>query len=102
MVVRLSQEAPAIRQVLARHRRSSFVHWTSAAAIRSVMENGLLCRRELEARGIEYSPHGYGRAGKEDDFAGHVCLGFLPHWGMMRSETGPSAILDINADVVLK
>ena len=65
------------------------------------MQNGLLCRRELEARGIAYQPHGYGRAGKEKDFEGHIALGFLPQWGMMHSESGPSAIVEVNAKVVM-
>ncbi|MBA2633780.1 MAG: DUF4433 domain-containing protein [Chloroflexi bacterium] len=100
MVTRLTADADKIRTVLIRHGRRTFVHWTPASAVPSILEHGLLCRRELEARGLPYEPHGYGRAGKEDDFAGHVCLGFLPHWGMMRHETGPSAVLDIRASVV--
>jgi hypothetical protein len=97
----LKVDADAVREVLVRHRRRIFTHWTPASAVPSVMEHGLLCRRELEARGIAYQPHGYGRAGKELEFAGHVVLGFLPHWGMMRSESGPVAILEINSRVVL-
>lgn len=101
MGARLKSDAAAVREVLARHRRQSFIHWTPASAVPSVMEHGLLCRRELDARGIPYQPHGYGRAGKELEFAGHVVLGFLPHWGMMRSESGPSAILEIDSRVLL-
>jgi hypothetical protein len=97
---RIKADADKIQAVLVRHSRRTFVHWTPASAVPSILEYGVLCRRELEARGISYEPHGYGRAGKEDDFAGHVCLGFLPHWGMMRGETGPSAVLDIRASVV--
>lgn len=100
MVARLKPNADKIREVLVRHGRGAFVHWTPASAVPSILEHGLLCRRELEARGIPYEPHGYGRAGKEDDFSGHVCLGFLPHWGMMSRATGPSAILEVRAMVV--
>lgn len=62
-------------------------------------EHGILCRRELENRGIAYDPHGYGRAGKENDFAGHVCVSFLPSWGMMRRETGPAAVIEMPATI---
>ena len=89
-----------ILSVLSRHGRRTFVHWTPATAVPSILQHGILCRRELNARGLPYEPHGYGRWGKEADFAGHVCLGFLPHWGMMSRETGPSAILEIQAAVV--
>lgn len=100
MVTRLTADVDKVREVLVRHGRHTFVHWTPASAVPSILEHGLLCRRELEARGIPYEPHGYGRSGKEDDFAGHVCLGFLPHWGMMSRATDPSAILEIRATVV--
>lgn len=102
MVARLKADVDKIRDVLLRHGRKTFVHWTPASAVPSILEHGVLCRRELEARGISYEPHGYGRMGKEDDFAGHVCLGFLPHWGMMSRAAGPSAVLEVRASVLTR
>jgi hypothetical protein len=99
-VVILKADAPAILASLRRHNRTTLYHWTPTKAVPSVLEYGLLPRRELDARQIEYDPHGYGRAGKEEDFGGHVCLAFMPHWGMMSRESGPSAIIEIDAAVV--
>jgi hypothetical protein len=65
------------------------------------LEHGILCRSELERRGIPYIPHGYGRAGKEDEFAGHVCVSFHPQKGMMKSETGSLAVIVIDSEVVM-
>lgn len=90
---------PAIRDALRRHRRKEVCHWTPAAKLPSVLKHGILCRRELDARGIDYEPHGYGRAGKEDEFAGHVCVSFLPSWGMMRRESGASAVIEMTSVV---
>lgn len=93
-------DGSAIVAALRRHTRSLLYHWSPTAAVPSVLQHGLLPRRELDARGIPYAPHGYGRAGKEVEFAGHVGLTFMPHWGMMRGESGPTAIFEIDASVV--
>lgn len=81
------------RATLARHQRREIYHWTPAARLPSVLAHGILCRRELHRRGIAYDPHGYGAAGKETDFEGHVCVSFYPHKGMMKQQTGPPAIV---------
>ena len=67
----------------------------------SVIQNGILCRRELEAQGIAYDPHGYGRDGKEQDFAGHVCVSFYPQKGMMRFEPGPLMVIQMKSEVAI-
>lgn len=100
MVVILKSDAPVILAGLRRHNRTALYHWAQAMAVPSVLQHGLLPRRDLDSRGIAYDPHGYGRAGKEEDFAGHVCLAFMPHWGMMRRESGPTAIFKIDASIV--
>lgn len=100
MVVRLKRDASGILAALVgRHGRRTLFHWTPTEAVPSILENGILPRRELDARGIAFDPHGYGRAGKEIDFAGHVGLTFMPHWGMMRGESGPSAIFEVDASI---
>lgn len=100
MTLQLKANSDAIREALRRHGRYEVFHWTPAARLPSVLEHGLLCRRELEARGIAYDPHGYGRAGKEEDFAAFVCVSFLPSWGMMRRETGPLAVIEMPSSIV--
>ena len=100
VAVSLKADAPAIIAALRRHGRFLLYHWSPTAAVPSVLQYGLLPRRELDARGIPYSPHGYGRARKEVEFGGHVGLTFMPHWGMMRGEAGPTAIFEIDASVV--
>lgn len=78
-------------------------HWTPARRLPSVLTHGILCRRELDARGIPYDPHSYGRAGKELDFAGHVCVSFHPHKGMMKGDTesGPPAVILMSSELVV-
>ncbi len=76
-------------------------HWTLTSQLPSILEYGLLCRSELERRGIAYTEHGYGRAGKEEDFAGHVCVSFYPQRGMMKSETGALVVIEIDPEVVI-
>jgi hypothetical protein len=100
VVVTMKADAPAVLAGLRRHTRHVLYHWTPTSAVASVLQHGLLPRRELDARGIAYDPHGYGRAGKEDDFAGHVCLAFMPHWGMLSRASGPPAIIEIDASIV--
>lgn len=85
---------------LRRHGRRTVYHWTPAHCLPSVLQQGILCRRELEARRIGYCPHGYGRPGKELDFAGHVCVSFYPQRGMMRAETGAPAVIVMTSEVV--
>jgi hypothetical protein len=99
IVVTMKTDASTIAAALRRHRRSSLFHWSPTSAVPSVLEHGLLPRRELDARGIAYAPHGYGRVGKEVDFAGHVVASFMPQWGMMRGESGPMAIFEIDAAI---
>jgi hypothetical protein len=95
MTLQLKANGDAIREALRRHGRRELYHWTPAAGLPSVLAQGLLCRRELEARHIAYDAHGYGRAGKEEDFAGFVCASFVPSWGMMRREIGPLAVIEM-------
>ena len=101
MAPALKTNAAQFRLALARHRRTEVFHWTPASQLPSILEHGILCRCELERRGIPYIQHGYGRAGKEQDFAGHVCVSFYPQKGMMKSETGALAVLVIDSDVVI-
>lgn len=93
--------AQQFRDALRRHGRREVFHWTPMSSLPSVLEHGILCRRDLDARNISYEPHGYGRAGKENDFAGHVCVSFYPHKGMMKSETGALAVIVMSSEVVI-
>lgn len=96
----MKSSADEFRQCLLRHRRPEVYHWTPACRLPSVLVHGLLCRRELDSRGIAYDPHSYGALGKEQDFSGHVCVSFYPQKGMMRTETGAPAILVMKSDIV--
>lgn len=100
MSLRLKASQQAIRGALARHRRAEVYHWTPAELLPSVLERGLLCRDQLAAQGIAFHPHSYGRAGKAEDFAGHVCVSFFPQKGMMRSESGPPALIVLPSTVI--
>ena len=93
--------ANQFRLALARHQRTEVFHWTPASQLPSILEHGILCRGELERRGTPYIQHGYGRAGKEQEFANHVCVSFHPQKGMMKSETGALAVIVINSEVVI-
>ena len=100
MPLRLKANQQAIREALARHRRGEVYHWTPAEQLPSVLQHGLLCRNQLDARGIGYRPHSYGRLGKAEEFAGHVCVSFFPQKGMMRSESGPPALIVLPGRVI--
>jgi ssDNA thymidine ADP-ribosyltransferase, DarT len=93
--------AAEFRAALIRHNRLGVFHWTPMSRLLSVLEHGILCRRELEARGIVYDAHGYGREGKEQDFAGHVCVSFYPQKGMMRVEPGPLVLIEMRSEIVI-
>ena len=97
----LKPNSAEFRAALQRHKRPEVFHWTPATRLPSVLEHGILCRRELEARHIAYDPHGYGRSGKENDFVGHVCVSFYPQRGMMRGESGPPAVIVMTSAVVI-
>jgi hypothetical protein len=97
----LKTNAKQFRLVLTRHGRTQVFHWTPASQLPSILEHGVLCRAELESRGIPYIEHGYGRTGKEVDFARHVCVSFHPQKGMMKSETGVLAVIVIESEVVI-
>ena len=101
MPLRLKPNAHQFDAALARHRRPEVYHWTPAKRLPSVLQHGILCRRELNARGIAYDPHGYGRVGKEQDFYGHVCVSFYPQKGMMKSEAGTPAVIVMSSQVVI-
>lgn len=100
MALLLKADRDTLRQALKRHRRFEVFHWTLASQLPSILEHGLLCRRELEARRVAYEPHGYGRAGKDKEFADFICLSFLPHWGMMGRASGPVAVIELTSDVL--
>ncbi len=93
-------DADEIEQSLRRRGRHVVYHWTPLSALPSVLTHGILCRDELERRGIAFVGHGYGGYGKEEDFAGHVCVSFHPQKGMMRSETGPTVLIELPCRVV--
>lgn len=97
----LKANAEEFQAALRRHNRGEVYHWTPARRLPSVLAHGILCRRELDTGGIPYDPHGYGGYGKEEDFAGHVCVSFFPHKGMMRNEAGPPAIIELPSRVVI-
>ncbi len=99
--MQLKANAQEFQVALRRHNRGEVYHWTPARRLLSVLERGILCRRELDRGGIDYDPHSYGGYGKEDDFAGHVCVSFFPHKGMMRNEAGPPAIIELSSRVVI-
>jgi hypothetical protein len=100
MTVVWKQNLADFRACLARHQRREVYHWTPASALPSILEHGILCRRELEARNIVYVPHSYGTYGKDEEFAGHVCVSFQPQKGMMRAETGPVAVIEMRSILV--
>ena len=97
----LKVNAAEFRASLSRHNRKTVFHWTPVVRLASILEHGIVCRRELDGRGISYDLHGYGRAGKEQDFEGHVCVSFYPQKGMMKAEDGPLAVIEIDAEVVI-
>jgi hypothetical protein len=70
-------------------------HWTPLANLRSVLTHGILCRRELERRGIRYRGHSYGALGKDRDFADYVCVSFYPQKGMMGRGTESPVIIEL-------
>jgi ssDNA thymidine ADP-ribosyltransferase DarT-like protein len=97
----LKTNAEQFRSALARHGRREVFHWTPASQLVSILQHGILSRCELERRGIPYIKHGYGRAGKEQDFADHVCVSFYPQKGMMKSETGALAVFVMDSEIVI-
>jgi hypothetical protein len=101
MAPTLKTRASQFRSALARHQRTEAFHWTPASQIPSILEHGILCRSKMDEQGISFTLHGYGRAGKENDFDGHVCVSFHPQKGMMRSETGALAVIVLDTDVVI-
>ena len=98
--MRLKANEGDFRAALARHQRREVYHWTPAARLPSVLTHGILCRRELDRRGIAYDGHSYGTAGKDKEFEGHVCVSFYPHKGMMKQATGAPAIIVMSSIVV--
>jgi hypothetical protein len=99
--IRFKRQADSIKMVLARRGVGLVYHWTLAAQIPSILEYGLLCPRILQEWGIAHEAHGYGAAGKDVQFAGYVCLSFLPHWGMMSRASGPVAIIEMTSAVLM-
>lgn len=96
----LKPDEAAFTDALRRHRRFELFHWTLIDQLPTILQHGLLCRRELDGRGVSYEPHGYGRAGKEEEFAGYLCFSFLPHWGMMANASGPVAVIELTSRLV--
>lgn len=92
----LKPDAEAFRAaLLGRNRHGPVYHWTGLSNIRSILEHGILCRHRLREKGIAFSEHGYGRAGKDLQFDHYVCVSLYPQKGMMRRETGPLALLEV-------
>jgi hypothetical protein len=54
----------------------------------------------MDARGIVYLGHSWGRPGKEQELEDYVCCGLVPHWGMLRNETEPQAVLSLTPDLI--
>ena len=71
-------------------------HYTAIDNLPSILGVGaLLSRSEMQARGITYIGHGWGRAGKDEELRDYICCGFRPNWGMLRREVAPQAVLQL-------
>lgn len=76
-------------------------HFTRIAALPSILRTGgIMCRALLEANGISFVGHGWGRAGKDEEFADYICCGFLPPWGMMHREADPICVVEVSASLI--
>lgn len=92
----------ALRASLRRRRLHRLFHFTPADHLRSIFRTGaLFCRRELIARKIPFSGHGWGYLGKEQEFGDYVICGFCPHWGMIRREERPIAVMKVESEILL-
>jgi hypothetical protein len=100
VAVKFKAQSEAIREELRRRGVGRVYHWTLASQIPSILQHGLVCPRDLQARSIKYETHGYGTVGKDKQFAGFIVLSFLPHWGMMARATGPTAIIEMTSAVL--
>ena len=83
-------------QVSAERRGILLYHYTDTENLPSILSVGaLFSRSEMNARGIAYVGHGWGRAGKEEELGDYICCGFRPNWGMLRREGAPQAVLQL-------
>lgn len=94
-------DAQRIRASVERREIKGIYHYTAITNLPSIIrEEGLLSRAEMDARGIVYVGHGWGRPGKEQELEDYVCCSFVPHWGMLRKETEPQGVLELSPDLI--
>lgn len=101
MALTPGHDADRIRASVQRRGIAGIYHYTAITNLPSILrEGGLLSRAEMDRRGIQYVRHGWGRPGKEKELEDYVCCSFVPHWGMLRRETEPQAVLKLKPDLI--
>lgn len=97
----LKPNAQEFTEALRRHHRHRpAFHWTPLSNLPGILQHGILCRSRLELRDLTYTAHGYGRAGKEAEFADHVCVSLYPQKGMMRRASEPQALFEVKPELL--
>jgi hypothetical protein len=81
---------------------SGIYHYTDIrTSLPSILKaGGLLSRAEMDAREVKYVGHGWGRPGKELELEDFICCSLVPNWGMLRKETEPQAVLELQTDLI--
>lgn len=93
--------AAALRASIQRRGLACIYHYTPADQLQSIFQHGaIFCRRRLTALGIPYRGHGWGYAGKEQEMQEYIVCGFCPHWGMIRGETRPIAVIELDGSLI--
>jgi len=94
-------DAQRIQASVQRREVKAIYHYTAITNLPSILrEGGLLSRDQMNAKGILYLGHGWGRPGKEQELEDYICCGFVPHWGMLRKEREPQAVLELTPDLI--
>jgi hypothetical protein len=96
-----SADAARLRASVERRGIIRLYHYTASINLRSILAHGAVySRAQMNARGIAFTGHGWGRAGKDEELSDYICCSFVPHWGMISRETETQAVLAFRADLV--
>lgn len=97
-----SVDAEAIRKITRVCGIDKLWHWSPAAAMRSILEHGLLARHELDLRGIRYEAHRYGSAAKEIALGAFVMTSLQPKPLMMFDRCQQPILWELDPEIATK
>ena len=96
-----AQDAREIAAALRSHGVEAVYHWTPLRGVASILQSGILARRQLADSGIPFVGHGYGGRDKEAVLFDYVSLSFAPKPWMMSEWSDDPVLLELELDVLV-